>query len=605
MVEREVPVLIVGGGGCGLTASLLLADLGVESLLVERHPSTSVLAKAHILNPRTMEIFDALGIADEVYDAGAPLENYSSTRFYTSLGGDDPWDRQLLYRTDSWSGGGLAPYYATLSARHTGNLPQKLLEPILRRHAEQRNPDGVLFHHELIGLEQDEAGVVATIRDRDKDEAYRVRAQYAIGADGGKTVGGLVGATMLGPTPFVDMISVHVRADLSAHVPDDDAQIRLFMRPTLEGDWIQFGLVAMGPDHWDRHCEEWHFAVTLPVEQESGAQPEDYSAERALSDMRELLKLPDLDAEVLNITHWLVDAVVADRFQAARVLLAGDAAHRHSPMGGLGLNTAIQDVHNLAWKLAAVVDGSAAPSLIDSYEPERRPVGERNVEFSTFAFFNHLAVRAGFGMLPGAPPEHNRAALEALFADTADGATRRARLREFFHTLRMEFGAADIELGYEYADSGVVVPDGTPAPPRDPTGHRYEQVARPGHRMPHAWLIRDGERVATHRLLRPGSFLLLAGSDGGAWLEAAAAVAPERGVAIEALRVGPDLELADRDGAWTQLRGHDEGGAVLVRPDGHVAMRCLQAPADIRAILGAGLGTALGLSARVDAMAGR
>jgi 2,4-dichlorophenol 6-monooxygenase len=604
MTEHDVPVLIVGGGGCGLTASLLLADLGVESLLVERHPSTSVLAKAHILNPRTMEIFDSIGIAEEVYAAGAPPENYSSTRFYTSLGGDDPWDRQLLYRTDSWSGGELAPYYATLSARHTGNLPQKLLEPILRRHAEQRSPGRVLFNHELVGLEQDDSGVTATIKDREKDETYTVRARYVIGADGGKTVGDLVGATMLGPTPFVDMISVHVRADLSAHVPDDDAQIRLFMRPTLDGDWIQFGLVAMGPDHWDRHCEEWHFAVTLPVEQDQSGV-EEYGAERALSDMRELLKLPDLDAEVLNITHWLVDAVVADRFQAGRVLLAGDAAHRHSPMGGLGLNTAIQDVHNLAWKLAAVVGGSAGPELIDSYEPERRPVGERNVEFSTFAFFNHLAVRAGFGMLPGAPPEHNRAALEALFADTADGATRRARLREFFHTLRMEFGAADIELGYEYAASAGVVPDGSPAPPRDPTGHRYVQVARPGHRLPHAWLLHDGELVTTHGLLRPGAFLLLAGSNGGDWAAAAADAAAELGVAVDALRVGPGLELADRDGAWGELRGHDEYGAVLVRPDGHVAMRSPGAPTDARAALDAALSTALGRSARVDAVAGR
>jgi 2,4-dichlorophenol 6-monooxygenase len=595
MSDREVPVLIVGGGGCGLTASLLLADLGIESLLVERHPGTSVLAKAHILNARTMEIFDSLGIADEVYETGAPLENYSSTRWYTSLGGDDPWDQQLLYRTDSWTGGDLAPFYAELSAFSTGNLPQKLLEPILWRHAEERSPGTLLFNHELVGLEQDEEGAVARIRNRDDEETFTVRAQYVIGADGGKTVGEMVGASMVGPTPFVDMISVHVRADLSRDIPDDDAQIRLFMRPTLDGDWIQFGLVAMGPDHWDRNCEEWHFAVTLPVEQDAPA--EEYDADRALGDMRELLKVPDLDAEVLNITHWLVDAVVVDRFQAGRVFLAGDAAHRHAPMGGLGLNTAIQDVHNLAWKLAAVLDGRAAPALLESYEPERRPVGQRNVDFSTFAFFNHLAVRAGFGLLPGAPPEHNRAALEVLFSETADGATRRARLHEYFNTLRMEFGAADIELGYEYADGGVVVPDGTEAPPRDPTGHQYIQVARPGHRLPHARLVRAGEEVSTHGLLRPGALLLLTGADGDAWAEAAAESEPP----LEVLRVGPGLDLEDASGAWGRLRGHDESGAVLVRPDGHVAMRSLGKPTDVGESLALGLSTALGFAAPVDA----
>jgi len=600
MPDREVPVLIVGGGGCGLTASLLLSDLGIESLLIERHPGTSVLAKAHILNPRTMEIFDSLGIADEVYAAGAPRENYSSTRWYTSLGGDDPWDQQLLYRTDSWTGGELAPFYAELSAFHTGNLPQKLLEPILRARAEERSPGKLEFNRELIALEQDDDGVLATIRNRDDDTESTVRARYVIGADGGKTVGEMLGATMLGPTPFVDMISVHVRADLSDYIPDDDAQIRLFMRPTLDGDWIQVGLVAMGPDRWDRHCEEWHFAVTLPADQE--APREEYDASRGLADMRELLKLPDLDAEVLNITHWLVDAVVVDRLQFGRIFLAGDAAHRHAPMGGLGLNGAIQDVHNLAWKLAAVLNGHADPALLDSYEPERRPVAQRNVDFSTFAFFNHLAVRAGFGLLPGAPPEHNRAALETLFSDTADGATRRARLFEFFNTLRMEFGCADIELGYEYSGSEVVVPDGTEAPPRDPIGHVYHQAARPGHRLPHAFVERDGRAVGTHGLLRPGTFLLLAGADGDPWLEAAAEAAAEIDVPLDAFRVGPGLDLEDGRGDWTELRGHGESGAVLVRPDGHVAMRARDGEAG--EAMRTALRTALGSGATVDAGSG-
>jgi 2,4-dichlorophenol 6-monooxygenase len=589
---REVPILIVGAGGCGLTASLLLSDLGIDALVVERHPGTSLLAKAHILNPRTMEIFDHLGIADEVFAAGAPAANYESTRWYTSLGGEDPWDCRCINRVDSWSGGALEPYYKTLSAFRHGNVPQKILEPILRRHAEERNPGRVLFGHELVSLTPDEDGVAATILNRDTGETYIIRAGYVIGADGGKTVGAAVGAQMVGPAPFVDQISIHMRADLSEHLLDDDSQIRLFVRPTVDGDWVQFGMVAMGPTQFDRHCEEWHVAITLPI----GMRTERlaYDEAQAREDIRALLKLPDLEFEILNITHWLVEGVHADHVQFGRVFLAGDAAHRHSPMGGLGLNTAIQDAHNLCWKLSAILKGRAAPALASSYEPERLPVGIRNVEFATFSFFNHLGARASFGLLPGAPPEHNRAALETLFSDTPDGAIRRLRMQEIFRTLRFEFEAADIELGYEYGASSAVVSDGSEAPARDAAGHLYLQSARPGHRMPHSWLTRDGRDVATHALIKSGAFLLLAGEHGDPWISAAQALGHTDNVEVNAWLAGPGAELDDRDGSWSTLRGHGPDGAILVRPDGHVAYRAIDRVPDPEHELSAALDVALG-----------
>jgi 2,4-dichlorophenol 6-monooxygenase len=192
---------------------------------------------------------------------------------------------------------------------------------------------------------------------------------------------------------------------------------------------------------------------------------------------------------------------------------------------------------------------------------------------------------------------HNRAMLEALFSDTADGRTRRVRLHEFFNTLRMEFAAADIELGFEYGDSPAVVADGSAPPPRDPAGHVLEQTTRPGHRLPHAWLDRLGERVATHDLVRGGRFLLLAGERGEAWTSAAAAIAVQRGVAIDAYRAGPGGELCGGDGSWYRLRGHDAAGAILVRPDGHVAFRAATGADDARAALEAALDIALAAAA--------
>jgi 2,4-dichlorophenol 6-monooxygenase len=590
----ETPVLIVGGGAAGLMTSVLLGQLGVESRLVERHPGTSLVPKAHIIHSRTMEIFEQAGLAEAIRAEACPPENFQRTSWYTSLSGDEAWDRRLLASVPSWGAGGLEEYYESITAEPMANLPQHLLEPVLRRRAEQLNgTDRLRFNQELTGLEEDEDGVLATVLDRESGVPWRLRASYVVAADGGKTVGRLLGVEMLGPEPFVDVVSLTFEADFSPYLQEDDSLIRLFLQPSPDGTVRRFSIVASGPAPWDRHCRSWRSGVILPVDTEIG--PGSYTEEDAIAELRELFKLPELEIANMQMSHWLMESVLAERFQIGRVSLVGDAAHRHSPMGGLGLNTGIQDAHNLAWKIAAVVQGHAAPGLLESYEPERQPVGRRRVEFATFSFFNHLSVSGGFGMLPGASEEHNRAVLEALFADTEDGATRRAQLEEMIYTLRREFQHADIDLGFHYGESPAVVPDGTPAPPRDPVGHRYEPVARPGHRLPHVWLRRAGARAATHQLLPPGTFVVLAGAGGEAWVEAAARIAQERGVPLTAHRTAPDGDLQDPEGTWARVRGHDDQGMVLVRPDGHVAFRAAtsspQPYADLRSALGTALGT--------------
>jgi 2,4-dichlorophenol 6-monooxygenase len=589
-VSEEVDVVIIGGGGCGLAASVMLSDLGVPHMLIERHPGTAIMPKAHVINPRTMEIFAQHGLAEDVYRQGAPFEQNKAVRFYTSLGGDEVWHGREIHREDAWSGGSLTAHYRDLTAYRHGNLPQKELEPLLRRHAEARSFGAVHFNHELLSFTQDDGGVTATICDRNTSVLREVRARYMVGADGGKTVGRALGIALEGPAPFVHTVSVHFAADLSPWLDTDDCIIRSIVRPTLEGTWMRTGCLAMGPTRFDRYSEEWVATITIPP----GEEERSFDETLAAAGVRERLNLPELDLEVLRFTRWQIEAVLAERYREGRIFLAGDAAHRHSPHGGLGLNTGIQDAHNLAWKLAAVIGGSADAGLLESYESERRPIGRRNVDFATTAFFGHLAVSGAFGVLPGAPAAHNRRVLEGLFSASEDGCRRRARLHEMFRTLRMEFGAADMELGFHYGDSPVVVADGTKAPPSDPLGHVYVQSTRPGHRLPHAWLDRYGTPVATHQLMRPGAFLLLAGPEGQSWCQAASEIVADRGIALDCHCIGGRSALSDRDGRWRELRGHTDGGVVLVRPDGHVAFRAQDDSPAPRAALQVALSVALG-----------
>jgi 2,4-dichlorophenol 6-monooxygenase len=571
--DLEVPVLIVGGGACGLTTSLLLSDLDVAHLLVERHPSTSILPKAHYLNQRTMEVFRQHGLADAIYAVGTPAANMGKVRWCTSLGGDGPLDGKSFYTIDAFGGGKIAPTYARDSPCLSSNYPQIRLEPLLRRHAEQRAPDKLRFGHELMGFTQDEDGVTATIKDLAKDLTYSVRAQYLVGADGGKTVGAMLGIQTSGLSDVARIVSSHVTADLSPWW-DESCLITWFINPEGSGAFGSGAMVPMGPT-WGKHSEEWIIHFNFPAE-----GGDNINEETVKPWLRDLLKVPMPDLKVHKVSHWTLEAVLAERYRAGRVFLAGDAAHRHPPTTGLGLNTAVQDAHNLAWKLAAVVGGRAQRKLLESFETERQPIGRRNVDWAMFTAMNHAVLDAGMGFSPVQSPARRHATFETFFADTPMGATRRARAAEVFETQRVEFQAHDLEIGFCY-DAGALVADGTPAPIPDPMGGKYQPSTRPGQRLPHAWLQRDGQRLSTHDLLgRNGAFVLITGNDGAAWQSAAGAVAQSLGINLVQVAIGAGQAYVDADGRWAEVKEISVQGALLVRPDNHVGWRSMGAAKD-------------------------
>jgi 2,4-dichlorophenol 6-monooxygenase len=571
MKESRVPVLIVGGGGCGLSSSIFLSRLGIESLLIERRDTPGQLPKARYINQRTMEIFRQFGVADAIYSKSMPLKHISRIRWCTSLAGDGPLDRRTFHVIDSFGGGSLKAY-AKDSPCESTLYPQVRLEPLLRCEAENHGAGRTLYGHELVELVQSRDGVTATIVNRATNDQMKVVADYLIAADGGKTVGPIVGARLAGQTDLVHMVTVYFRADLSQWWDDDYAMTTWFVNPD-GGSWSSGVLGQLGPTRFGRHSEEWMFHFTFRPD-----DPSRFDEKSLLPRMRELLKLPDLTPDIIGIGHWVVEGVLADRYRYDRIFLAGDAAHRHPPTTGLGLNSAIQDAHNLAWKLNAVLRGAAPDALLNTYEAERRPIADRNVKWALMTFQNHQLTDVGIGLVRG-NAEASVANFTAFFAEDDEGRTRRARLAKVLEVQRMEWQAHDIEIGFRY-DHGALVSDGTSPPERDPLGGVYIPTSRPGHRLPHAW-VSDGRRtLSTHDLVNPDGFLLITGANESAWKVAADAASRKLGLPLKTVSIGDEDGCDFRSTDWLALREVNNDGAILVRPDNHVGWRAVEMPAD-------------------------
>ena len=583
----EVPVLIVGGGGAGLAASMLLSQLRVEHLLVSALPTTSILPKAHVLNQKTMEILEDVGVAEEIYAKGTPAGNMRAMGWYAGLAGPDPDFGRRISQIESWGDGYTNLNWVAASACRSANLPQIRLEPIFKTRAEAMNPGRVRFHHELLELVQDADGVISRIRNLDDNSEYSVRSKYLIGCDGGRTISRQVGIRYDGLGVIAQSGTVHISADLSHIARDPHVLIRWIWCPAIGRMAV---LVPMGPTRWGPDSEEWVFHLAYQGDELRGL-----SDERVEADMRLALGLENVPFTIHKLTRWTLEGVLADRFRVGRVFIAGDAAHRHPPTGGLGLTSAVQDVHNLCWKLAAVLAGKAGDRLLDTYEAERRPADARNIQRSLENSRAHMEIGPAFGLDPNAGIEANWAQMKRIWSGKPEDSERRSSALCAIRRVTMESNELNVEYGYRY-DSAAIVPDGTPEPrPIEPI-RLYEPSTRPGSPLPPAWIDDEGgSRRPLKDLVRPGRFLLIAGEDGDAWCAAAKRVASANALALDAVRIGElDGDLFDPRLMWTQHRGIGRDGAVLVRPDRFVGWRAAGATDDPAREVAHALGRILG-----------
>ncbi|MGW7730536.1 FAD-dependent oxidoreductase [Streptomyces canus] len=518
---HRVPVLIVGGSLVGLSTSLFLGRLGVRHTLVERHAGTSIHPRGRGNNVRTMELFRTAGVEAGIRDAAATLAgNHGILQTPTLVGDAGEW---LFREIDP--GGGLARF----SPSSWCLCSQNDLEPVLLEHAGRLGGD-LRYATELLSFETGPSGVTAVVKSRETGEHTTFLADYLVAADGPRSpVREQLGIGQSGPGDLFSNVSITFRSRRLAGVVGERRFIVCYLTdPAADGALLPVD----NRENWVFHAP-WH--------PERGETLEEFTDERCAEHIRRAVGVADLDVEITGRAPWHAAQRVARSYRSGRVFLAGDSAHEMSPTGAFGSNTGIQDAHNLAWKLAAVLGGWAGEALLDTYDAERRPVAEATSARAAARSVEHS--HPGFAPSPGAG---------------GGGGPQR--------------GILNVALGYRYPQGAVIGAD----PATAVVPERLDLSGEPGSRAPHLAVRHRGERISTLDLYETSFVLLSAADDPSGWHEAAVRLAEETAVPLTSYRVGDGsgAELTpEGDADWSAAHGTTPGGAVLVRPDGFVAWR--------------------------------
>ncbi|MDF2114532.1 FAD-dependent monooxygenase [Roseiarcaceae bacterium H3SJ34-1] len=524
-LPSQTQVLVVGAGPVGLALALDLTRRGIACVLIDKSDGIIRYSKMGAVAVRSMEYCRQWGIADQVRNCGFPADFELGQVFCTSLTG------HLIGKSAPTSDG---PEAALASPELKTRCPQLWFDPILQNAVRSLQRTTLQYDCELLSFTETASGVRATVRTGTSSQPQIIEAQYMVGCDGaGSHVRRLLGVQMKGEDVLNYSVGVYFRSSelLKLH---DKGPAERYIFVGEDGNWAHLTVVD--------GRELWRLTVM------GGDNRIDMETFDSQAWVDRCIGKTGAPYEITAVLPWRRSKVVAERFRVGRTFLCGDAVHVMSPNGGFGMNTGIGDAADLGWKLQAVLEGWASPSLLDSYEAERKPIGLRNT-FAAAGNYAKIATAIDWSLID---------------SDTEAGARKRASVGSILvEAARGNLDSLGISIGYRYENSPICVSDGTPPPPDDP--YDYVPTSRPGHRAPHAWIGKDR---STLDLFGDGFVALRFGQDAPD-LTSLAQAAASRGVPLR-IHMIDDPDVA-------RLY---EKRLVLVRPDGHVAWRGDQAPAD-------------------------
>ena len=523
-MTESVDVVIVGAGPTGLTAAHLCRQLGLSAVVLEQREGPQRSPAAHAVNARSFEIWRQAGVdMGSVLAAVLPPEEAGMVRWVTKLGGELigslPYERQ-------------GDEMLAVTPTPLRNLSQHRLEPLLL------TPElDVRYRHSWTGAVETPGGVDSDVTG--PDGVYRLTAKYLLGADGAASaVCRWAEIERIGPRTLQSFLMVHLGADFRSLVGANSGVLHWVVHPASGGTFVSHGAdrewVYMRP--WDPE--------TQPIET--------FDHDHCAALVRNAMVDPEIDFEVLGVSTWHMSAQVAEHYRRGRTFLIGDAAHRFPPTGGLGLNTGLADVHNLAWKLAGVEAGWLAPEMLDTYEAERKPVAEFNSDQSLQNAFKMIEIPMAFGFVDDVAES-----VQAM-KDTLGDPARRAGVEAAIANQAIHFDLLGLQLGHVY-DGPLVEPDGSEPAVLEEPARDYAPSTRPGGRLPHAWV---GDGVSTLDLIDPKIPTVLT-REGNEIDESGSRV--------------PFVAASCAAEVWDESFALDPQTCLIVRPDQHVAFR---GPAD-------------------------
>ena len=524
-------VLILGAGPIGLGAALELARFGVPSILIEKHEGTSAHPKTRNFNTRTMEIARGWGpiVYKRLRSIDTPDGWKSPIRFLDTATGRE--FGKIESKGFEGPGPDVSPALPVMSS-------QELIEQIMLEAVRASRLIDVRFNTEAVRLHKGggpaDKQAILEVKNRATGRTEMLTGPALVAADGAASlIRSALHLNLEGPQGLSHIVNCYFKADIERHIADRKGVLFFVANDKARG-------VLQPLDGNGR----WLCQINVPADQWS---LETFTKDRAGAWVRDAVGVADLEPEILSLGLWKMNATVVDKFVAGRIVICGDAAHQFPPTGGLGVNTGLQGMHNAMWKLAYCVQGKAGWPLLSTYHDERRPVSLRITSQSLQNSMNVARIAA-------AQASGDNSGIGAEDVITAS--------RRYGNHLGAEFGAA-------YASSAVIA-DGTEPPPVEDSYADYVQSATPGCRAPHVWLGRADARFSTHDLIGP-NLLLLAAPHANGWCEAAATAGRTLSIPIDIYRL--DTAGIAETAAFAEAYALGSEGAVLIRPDGHVAWR--------------------------------